>query len=69
MVTAAAPQIYSGLRPLRPLFYLIISQKLRMELARRRMWPAVSQGTNKACLSELWEASSHLPPKLTQNAI
>lgn len=69
MVTAAALQIYSGLRPPRPLFYLITGQKPRMESAQRRIWPAVSQRTNKACLSELQEVSSHLSSKLTQNAI
>lgn len=42
MATAAAPQIYSGLRPPRPLFYLITGQNTRMESAQRRIWPAVS---------------------------
>lgn len=68
MVTAAMQQIYSGLRPLRPLFYLITGQKPWMESARR-IWPAGSQGTNKGCLSEPRDASSHRSSKLTQNAI
>lgn len=65
MATAAAPQIYSGLRPPRPLFYLITGQKPRMESAWRRIWPAVLQRSNKACLSESREVSSHLPSTLT----
>lgn len=69
MVTAAARQIYSGPRPPRPLFYLITGQKPRVESAQRRIWPAGSQGTNKGCLSEPRDASSHRSSELTQNAI
>lgn len=50
MATAAAAQMYSGLRPPHPLFYLIAGQNARMEAAPR---------TDTECLSELQEASSH----------
>lgn len=50
MATAAAPQMYSGLRPPHPSFYLIAGQNARMEAAL---------STNRERLSELREASAH----------
>lgn len=63
MATAAAPQIYSGLRPPRPLFYLITGQNTRMESAQRRIWPAVSRRGPTKCVFQSCRRFLTTPPR------